>query len=166
MTKTLTFEHLLWLDTPECIPTGLAHGLIDAETMEATKTAYDAFIATLRNDWTPSRILAHLTDEQRKNYKSTAYFIQKLELDNRDARVRGVSYKERQSFTAKIKTGYKLLQDIQRSIPTLKSKNITVDGLVRPSDMGFIQQYGFGEYLRQNVLGSYPLAVAVLPVKV
>lgn len=151
---TLT-SSLLFLQQPETIEVGITYGLVTAEELEDAQHQFAAFISKLEEEWPSDKIKEYVVQKKRERYQSTARFIQKLELDNRDARVRGVSFKDRQSFTVKINIGHKVLKDLQKEGNDAKRHTYPVRQLVGPLDMQFIQEMGFEKWLNHNIIGYF-----------
>jgi len=134
----------------------IQHGLVEAEELEAISTAYQAFLDELEKEWPPERIKEHLLEKKRVQYQKAARYIQQLELSNRDARVKGVSYKVRQATHKKIEVGHRVLAIYKAE--GLAMKHQTFGGVrdyIQPADMRFIQEGGFQKHLEYAVFG-YP----------
>lgn len=152
--KTLTFDKLVFLENPQGVDFAVKHELCTVDDLEDAKGKYETFLRSLEQEWPPERIREYVVQDLRNRYQQTARFIQKLELDNRDARVRGVSYKDRQSFTAKIKIGHDLVRKIQKAGTEAKRANYHVRSMVRPTDTPLIFRDGFEKHLQYTVLGG------------
>lgn len=151
--KTL-LSNLVLLDNNNLLPTAVGNGLTSVEEIQDTKNNFEYFLCELEKEWTPERIREVVIQKRRNDYQSTARLIQKIELDNRDARVRGMSYKDREStFTVKLTIGKQLLQNIKQKAYEDKKRTYILRELISPVDMPFIRQEGFEKFLNS----SYPL---------
>src|SRR5690606_20039417 len=88
----------------------------------------------LEKEWTPERLKEYVLARMRERYQRTAKYVQQLELENKDARMRGVSYKDRTSFTAKIKTGLEVLRQYTQEGKEAKRKTYRIRDMVVPLD--------------------------------
>lgn len=165
-----SFDILHWLAAPAVIPGLIDRGVVTQEEMEEAAYDYHDFLTELEKEWPPERIKEWVVEEKRRHYQNTAKYIQKLELDNRDARVRGVSYKEREkTFTAKMATARKVLAQVKQEGLDVKKQTFAVRELVSPLDVPFIESQGFEKHIRYKGLGHLalsPTPLALSPAKV
>lgn len=139
--------NLVAIQDPEVIGTLIANSLVDVEEAQEAQTAFESFVTELEKEWSPERIRDHVLSQMRDKYVRAKKYLAKLELDNRDARVQGLSYKDRQTFTVKIKGGDLALKEITSRGEQYKKENFSVREIVSPLDMPVIQKQGFEKYL-------------------
>lgn len=156
----------MWLEMPENIPTGVEHGLVAYDALEDADVAYRQFLAELAIVWTPEAIMEFALSQKRTLYRYIATRIPQLERENADARAKGTSYQERQSFTVKLEQAHKALVQVQQQAEYLKRTKLPISHFVRPTDMPSIHKNGVEAYL-SNLFITYPqLTVAVSQAKV
>ena len=156
--ETFSNKNLVWLEAPEIAGLAIERGLVGVDTLLDTKQYFEAFLKELEAVWSPTTIKEYLLEEKRRQYQQTVKHITKLELENRDARVRGDSYKARESFTVKIRTGHQLLREIKQQATEYKQWTFGVRDVVKPLDVPFVQREGFEKHLRYAVLGQFGLS--------
>lgn len=120
--------------------------------------------------WTPSYLKEWTVNGWRARYQAAARKLRELELANRDARVRGVSFKERERlYGAKIRGGYQCVATY-----TQKGKEATrvepwLFDYLSAEEVGGISEDELERRLEYAVFG-YPLpgprGLALSPVKV
>lgn len=143
-------DTLFWLEF-DLARQGIEHGYVDAEALLQAKEEYEAFLQQLEEEWPAERIKAHVVEHRRKQYVSTKAYIEKLENQNRDARVQGVSYAERKPTSDKIALGQKVLADIVTQGNEAKRATYGVRYIVQPTDMPRIQEKGFEHHLNNTL---------------
>lgn len=145
----LTSENLVWLELPECVSTAIEQGLTSFEAMEDTAKEYEAFLQELEKEWTPDKLKEWLLATTRNKCEWALKKIQELELGNRDARVKGMSYKERtEKYTKKIDAGRRVFEQWKQQGLQFKRGTYTVRDVVKPTDVPFIQERGMERHLR------------------
>lgn len=150
-------EHIFWLQAPDLIGGLIERGEATFEDMEQANTNYKDFIFYLEKEWPPERIKAYVVQKKREQYAKTKKYIEDLELKNRDARVAGVGFKERQEkYVKKIGIGERVLAQYAEEGKALKNETFSVSSLVTPLDMGVIKKDGFEKYLYYRLLFGYP----------
>lgn len=150
-------ENIFWLDAPDLIGGLIERGTLKMEDMEQANIDYKDFVFYLTKEWPDARLKEHVLEQKRQQWARAAKYIQDLELKNRDARVAGVGYKERdEKYGKKIKVGHRVLEEYKREGQELKKKEFSVASLVRPSDMQTIQKDGFEKYLYFTLCFGYP----------
>lgn len=135
------------LDRPDVLCALVAYELTSTGQIEANKRVYETLRAELESEWPPSRIKNYIIERKRLLYKRSALLIQKTELANKDARAKGESYNDRQRFTRKIKAGYGYVRKLKQEAATAKATTYSVQSMVKPTDVSFIQRMGFEEFL-------------------
>lgn len=135
------------LDNPEALSTMVSYEMASVEEIESVKRQYELLLTEIEKEWTPKRIKDFIVERKRWLYKRSAELIQKTELENRDARMKGVSYKDRKRFTSKIKAGYSYVADIKKAAHEAKIRNYEVRSLIRPRDVSLVERFGFQGYL-------------------
>lgn len=144
----MTHSNLLLIEHPDWIPTAITHGIATLEGIQDTQQEFEEFLAELATQYPPERVIRLVVESKREEYRKTALLMQTLELANRDARVRGVSYKDREScFTVKLKTGHKIATALRKQAEEIKKRKISVHQIVRPTDMALIKEKGFEHHL-------------------
>ena len=147
MTPSLKAIHCL--QAPDLLPSFLEAGHVSLEEMEEAQTWFNDFRAGLEKEWPATRIKEWRLERKRTLYSKAKKKVADLELTNRDARVRGESYKERKRYTDQLNLGNTVLALLASEGTELKtSVPIAVHDLVTPYDAGYILKYGFEEYLR------------------
>jgi hypothetical protein len=151
------------LTAPDLIHLFVEEGLTTVEEMEEANVAYNEWFAELEKEWPPERVKEAVLSLMRERYQKTALYIKKLELDNRDARVRGVSYKERQKNHHRIEVGTRVLKEYAEEGKAAAKVTFTVKDMVTPLDMDQVQKEGFEKYLYKTYLfglstGAFPNA--------
>lgn len=134
------------INDPDAVALMVQHELVDPQDAIDAQEAFNTFLDELEKEWSPERIKEHLLSEMRAKYARAKKYLSKLELDNRDARVAGMSYKERQTFTVKIRGGQEALKDYVRRGDEIKKTEYTVRTLM-PLDMPYVQKEGYEKYL-------------------
>lgn len=129
------------------LATRIEAGELTLEEAEETQNAYESFLKELEGTWTPDAIKEYVLGQMRAKYTSGKKYLVQLELDNRDARVQGKSYKERQTYTSKIKGGDVFLKETAKKGDEYKRHVFSVRDIVTPFDMATIQTLGFEKYL-------------------
>lgn len=144
--------NLVAIQNPDLIPTLIEHGAVTMEGAQEAQNAFSEFVKGLEGTWTPDAIKKHVLEQMRAKYLRAKKYLEKLELDNRDARVQGVSFKDRQAITKKIAGGQISLKEIAKRGEEYKHSTFTVKDIVTPLDMGYIQKEGFEKYLEFTYL--------------
>lgn len=113
---------------------------------------------TVDAEWPPEKIKAVLLSELRRLYASAVKLIEEAELENRDARVNGKSYKERKVLVAKIDLGNEILKELVKRSEVIKSRiTFTAKDFITDDDnLPAIERLGFEGFLRELVKQGYP----------
>lgn len=139
---------LYWASTAEDIDLGIKHGFTTMEKVEAVLAEWKDFMEKLEQEWPPERLKEWINAYYVNRYKSTQEFIEKLETKNRDDRVRGVSFKDREPLSKKISVGGKVLADIKAQAEQAKKYNYNVHNFVELVDMPYVKARGFEAQLK------------------
>lgn len=134
------------LDRPELLLELVSREIISNE--EEGRKEWESFLVELEREWTPKRIKDFVLERKRLLYKRSALLIKKTELENRDARTNGVSFKDRQKFARKINAGYGYVRQLKIDAAKAKMTDYSVRTMVTPSDFSIISRMGFEEFLR------------------
>lgn len=155
-------EHLMLLTYPDVIPGLIERGTVGELEMEELSVEYRKFLGALISEWPHERIKEWVLAAKRVEYQRSVRHIKKLELDNRDARVRGVSFKERQRYHRLIEIGYARLDAIRKE--GIAAKTVTYSALdyVQSFDMATIKARGFEKHLEYAIFG-YPQVFSQTP---
>lgn len=121
----------------------------------ASDIDYVAFVEELEAQWPPERIKALVLEHKRKMCEKILAEIKQLELDNKEARIRGVSYKDRQSFTAKIKVRRTVFNWVREEGLQAKRGTFYAREFATPDFVPLIQKYGFEQRIINAFIGGY-----------
>jgi hypothetical protein len=158
MSSSASNENAMWLEAPPSIQ-GLAvsHSYTTIEELEAVAQEFKDFVTVMDDQWPEERVKQFFNGkkegyiaELRANYDLVKKAIGDTELRNRDARVKGVSFKDRQHFAENLKLGDKLLKQIEESAKEMKAmqaESYNVRELMKPGDMSFIKEAGMEKHL-------------------
>lgn len=150
MKTSFNKEHVMLLGMEDV---AISTGVASVEDMQQARKDYNAFIYELAQEWPPERLKEYVLQQLRDKYASAAKYLQKLEVDNRDARARGVSYKEREkTFTAKIRGGHEYIRELKKRGQEAKTWDYTLSGWVGPMDAAYVQEHGLEKHLKYAVL--------------
>jgi len=151
----LTFSYLQALESEADALVLATNGLIDPNKLEEYRQRAQEKITALASEWTPQRIKDFLLEEKRNQHKTIAKKITQIERENYDARAKGVSYKDRQTFTVKLAEAKKLLVRVRQEGAEISRKHYTVETLISPTLLPSVEKRGFTTFLREDVLGIY-----------
>lgn len=152
MNQTSSFNFLFLELEGEGIAKAIELGAVTLEEMEATRNAYDAFIEKLEQEWPSERLKEFVLTRKREGCKWAVKKIEALELENRDARVKGVSFKERQTYTTKINALKKLFSEYREQGIYWSKQTPHVIQFAKPVDVEFIQSRGFETHLKLAII--------------
>lgn len=113
---------------------------------------YIGTVIPLEEEWPSERLQQYILAELRESCQWALKKKQELELDNRDARMLGVSYKERKAFTVKIEALDMLFAKWRARGIEYSKKKVKVSDLVRTEDLSYIHTLGFEWHLRGAIL--------------
>lgn len=134
-------------------------GDVTAEELQDARDAYQALLGAIEKEWPPQRITEWQTSRYRAFWKFYRKRLSEIESENESARRRGVSYKERATFSKKISALQELLKETEAKgkqwARDLRSKNYRVSAktVTNPDDYGVIHAKGFEEHLKYAMLG-------------
>lgn len=159
--------HLAWIDDPL---TATQHGIATKEELMTAFIAWRDFMFVIRAEWTPARLKEWLLQHKRDLYAAAARSLQAVELENKDARIKGVSFKERTTtFTAKADKLRRIAHGIKQDGLAVKKATFDIETYVQPEDMPAILEGGMEKHLKYALFG-YPhqglAPLALSPVKV
>ncbi len=149
MTSIPDITTLFWIGTSENIDVGIRHGFTTADAVEAAIKEWKEFIAQLDSEWSSDRIKEWVIAYHASRHKTIVEFIDKMEIKNRDDRVKGVSFKDRQVLSQKITLGLKIAGDIKKDAEECKKKSYNVHQFVEPVDMPLVKENGFESLLKR-----------------
>lgn len=114
-------------------------------------------IVDLSKEWPPERAYGYLLEKKREQYAKTKKYIAELEIKNRDARVNGVPFKERnEKYAKKIRLGASVLaiykqqgEEFKKRQKEVTGKGYTLGhcGFVNPWDLERAKKLGMQKYL-------------------
>lgn len=138
--------------------------LTQSKMVEKGETTYDAiaeanrkywkFVESIEEEWPPKRIAEWMLEQERRHYKFYRKRRGEVELENRDARQRGMSYKERQKYARQLvaldrlmvqseENGKRLAWDLQTGFVVTMARLF-----IGPLDVDFIHSRGFEAHLK------------------
>lgn len=145
--------NILFLELgPEAITKSIEGGVFTYDEMVQAREDYATFLDELVQEWTPDKTKAFVLNEYRRKCEWALKKIGELEIENNDARRRGVSYKERQTFTAKIDTLRKMFADHKAAGLKYKNKTIKATDFVTPGDVKLIREWGYEKWLKYRLI--------------
>lgn len=146
-------ENLIYLDAPDIEVLYVAHGLITEEALERAKQEYHAWLTALETEWPPNRVKQAILEEFRRKCEWTLKKRETLEISNRDARSRGVSYAERKKTSSQIEALTKLFNEYKaRGLEYKKRNDIYARNFLTPLDVIVCEEKGFEHILRVFIM--------------
>lgn len=115
------------------------------------ETDYIEQIKLLESEWPENKLRKFIADHLRESCEFALKKRSELEIENKDARMKGVSYAKRKRYTMRIETAdfhFKKWKEMGISYSKRLPK---MSDLVRPEDMSYIHNFGFEEHVK-NVL--------------
>jgi hypothetical protein len=140
---------LFWIGSSENISLGIKHGFTTAEAVEAALKEWHEFMETLGNEWPSDRIKNWINSYYDRHIATLDAFIVKLEIQNRDERTKGVSYKDRKVISEKIEAGHRVVASMRKDAAEAKAKSYNVHQFVEPIDMPMVKEKGFEALLKR-----------------
>lgn len=114
-----------------------------------------AFVEDVEKEWTPERITRWLLERERSRYAFYKRRRKEVEIENKEARMRGVSYKDRQKYSRQLVALEGLLieseakgKDLSHCVKTEFYKGPASLYITDHFDAEFIHSRGFESYLR------------------
>ncbi len=139
---------LLLLEHSEFIDMAVEAGLCTFEEIDKMSDEFETFSYGIEKEWPPSRIKEFVIQHHRDTYAKCGKMIGDVELENRDDRVKGVSFLERKKHTDKMKMLYDhATRSAKRGIDA-KALIYDVRVMVEPTDMIFIERSGFEAFVK------------------
>lgn len=133
----------------------LVHKFIEAGylTMEEfidLKQWWSDEMGKLREQYPPEKVKEILLAEQRRRCEWCLNKIKALELENRDARTRGVPYSKRNHYSRQIEILRKMFEDNKQKGLWYKRNNSSSDLLtwVKPLDLERVRRVGLESFLK------------------
>ncbi len=151
----MTSSNLIYLEVPQAIPLLIEAGELTLEEAEAAQTLYDAFREKLDAEWPPARTKEFMLSLARAKCQFAIDKIKAIELENLDARKRGVSFKERQKFSTSIDVLRKMFEDHKKQgleWKKLPEASFRASLYVKPLDVALIEEKGFEHHLKYLLL--------------
>ncbi len=151
----MTSSNLFYLQFAEGVPKLIELGEITLEEMEDAQTHYNAFREKLDAEWTPTRTKAFALSLARTKCQFAIDKIKAIELENADARKRGVSFKERQKFSTSIDGLRKMFEDHKKQgleWKKMPEASFRASLYVKPLDVALIEEKGFEHHLKYLLL--------------
>ncbi len=143
MTSTNDITTLFWIGSSENIDMAIRLGFTTVDAVETSLKEWKEFLIVLSNEWPPDRIREWVDDYHRNRYRTITEFIEKMEIKNRDDRVKGVSFKDRQVLSEKITLAIKVAGDIKKEAEESRKKDYNIQQFINPMDMPSVKEKGF-----------------------
>lgn len=147
----------------------IKHGFTTEHSMMEIAFEWDNFTVKLKDIWTPEKLKDYMLKrkqkiikDMREQYKTCNKKITDLELQNRDARVRGMSFKDRKAITDLMKKTQQYrdgLKDRADNIKRLQLPTYNVLELIERDEMGVIADHGLEQLLDVKYPTEYLLAL-------
>ncbi len=145
-------NHIAFVNHPIIL---LENEELELEQVEALQNEWKAFDEQISQEWPVNRVFDYLLEKKREKYARAKKYMAQLELKNRDARVNGDSFKERnEKYAKKIRIGASTLSIYQNEAEELKKKQKTYEdqtlgqcGLIQPWDVAEIEKVGMTKFL-------------------
>ncbi len=144
----MTSSNLFYLQEPEMIPKLIELGQITYEEVADAQTLYDAFREKLDAEWTPTRTKELLLNLERDRCQFALSKIKAIELENADARKKGVSFKERQKYSTSIDVLRKMFEEHKQKGLVYKRGTYKASQFVTPLDVAVIEEKGFEHHMK------------------
>lgn len=144
-----SFDNFIYL---ELGPDGLTKAIeLEALTLEEAEAAQEEWLkfrVDLNLEWPPERIKEYILAELRRKCEWYLKKREALELENRDARVKGVSFKDRQHYSAKITALNGLFADTKAKGLKYSKQDLSIRDFVKPIDAEVVHTKGFENHLK------------------
>lgn len=135
---------------------------MDIELGEGDSGEYLEFLVDLDQQYPPEKLKEMVLTELRRSYRQAGLRLKELEAENRNARIAGMSYKDRQSFTEKLKAGQRVAKELKDLANHVKANPPDIFKMVTPLDAPRIQERGFETWLNSALL-VYPQSILGSP---
>lgn len=144
MTSSKNFTYLA---VPEVLPLAIEAGNLTMEEAEDAKSRYDAFVEELEAEWPDVRVKEFLLAKARRSCKYAAKKLADTELENKEARRKGISYADRQIYTKRMQAAKEFFIEWRDKGLKWSKQSFTARQFVTPLDVDFIQERGFDTHL-------------------
>lgn len=139
---------LLLLEHSEFIDVAVKEGLVTFDAIDKMSQEFESFSWEIEKQWPPSRIKEFIVQHHRDTYAKCGKRIREVELENRDDRIRGVSFANRKKHADKMKFLYDYATHSAKRGIDAKSLVYDVRLMVEPTDMILIERSGFEFFLK------------------
>lgn len=136
----------------ETIAQLIAAGEVSFEEMEKTKDEYAQFLTNLNIEWPAERVKEFILAELRRKCEWCVKRTQEIEFENRDARTKGVSFKDRQKYSKQLEELKKLFHDLRAKGVEYSKQNLLAQQFVTPIHAQVILSDGFEKYLKLAII--------------
>lgn len=137
---------------PEAITKAIEGGVFTYDEMVQAREDSASFMDEVCAEWPPQRVKEFVLSEYRRKCEWTLKKISELETANNDARRRGVSFKDRQTFTAKIETLRKMFTEYKAKGLEYKKKDLRATSFFTPGDEKLIREWGYEKWLKYRLI--------------
>lgn len=127
-------------------------GLLTYEEIEAAKNLWVGFQDELCHEYPTEVVKALVLAELRRKCEWYTQKIKEIELENKDARQRGVSFKERQKYSTQIETLKQLFKETRLKGIEYSKRNVFATDFVRPGDIEVVHSRGFEKHLKYALI--------------
>lgn len=116
------------------------------------ETDYVETVFKLREEWPETRLRQYILEQLRESCLWAKKKREEMEIENKEARVKGVSYAERKKYSTKIEAlDHLFLKWRNRGIKYTKSP-IQIQDIIQPEDLSYVQALGFEWHLRSAMI--------------
>lgn len=147
----------------------IEHGFTTAEAMMEIAMEWDNFTVKLQAEWTPEKLKEYIHKKRQKyvndlrhSYLNCQNIIKDIEIENKEARVKGVSFKDRRVIIDKMKKTIEYrdsLKDKSEEIKRIQLPTYDVLELIDKDEMGLISGYGLEHLLDIKYPKDYLIAL-------
>lgn len=113
---------------------------------------YLGTVLALEAEWPKEKLQTYVLDELRESCRWARQKQRELELENKESRRKGVSYKEREKCTMRIGVLEGLFEKWKARGIEYKKHLVKVNYFVQPEDVPYIEALGFEWYLRSAII--------------
>lgn len=125
----------------------IARGFIELDDVLDGQKEYENFLKELEATWTPEAIRNFTVKLLREEYVASKKYKEKLEIQYKEARERGIPFSERKLLAKKIEAGDMVLEELVQKGKNAKKMAVTVRQLVTPYDAYLIKTQSFERWL-------------------
>lgn len=148
-------ENLIYLTLGSAVSKLIEAGEVPLEDVQDAQEYYDTFVKELEAEWPAQRICEWLLNREREKYKFYRKTLAEKETENKEARIKGMSYAARQKFSRQIIALEGLMKDSEKKgagyAQSLKTKNCgqyRALNYVSPLVVDLIHLKGFEHHLK------------------